>query len=346
MKPQEVSQPSTLENSARATVENSARSTLEDSARATVETVGNFGAMMLPFADRNAGAAKINSSLRTFAKPGTWFAPMWALLVGAVAGGAHWDFPSVGKILLGMFLAGPLLCAFSQVLNDWFDRDVDRINEPDRPTVLGKLGPITVFWTANGLAGAAMIVATLLGSTRVLSMTFLGLALAYMYSVPPFRLKARNGWLANAACAFAYEGCAWIAGAAIFHNVTYGTVILATLYSLGSHGLMTLNDFKSYKGDKQLGFQSLPVMLGLDGALMTAFIFIDVFQGLAIAYVVLNRMFLAAAVMAVLFVIQLPMQRKLATDPAGLAPWYCASAIPPFVWGMLVSALAIRSGGF
>jgi chlorophyll synthase len=322
------------------------KSTLGDSARSTVETVGNFGAMMLPFADRHSGAAKINSSLRTFAKPGTWFAPMWAILVGAVASGeSHWDVPSIVKILLGMVLAGPLLCAFSQVLNDWFDRDVDAINEPNRPTVLGKLGPITVFWTAIGLAVASMALATYLGQ-RVLSLTFGGLALAYMYSVPPFRLKVRNGWLANAACAFAYEGFAWVAGAAMFHHVTPGTLILASLYSLGSHGLMTLNDFKSYAGDKLMGFRSLPVMLGLDGALMTAFIFIDVFQGLAIAYVVLNRMFLAAAVMAVLFLIQLPMQRKLSTDPAGLAPWYCASAIPPFVWGMLVAALAIRSGGF
>jgi hypothetical protein len=48
----------------------------------------------------------------------------------------------------------------------------------------------------------------------------------------------------------------------------------------------------------------------------------------------------------VLFVIQLPMQRKLKLDPKGLAPWYCASAIPPFVWGMLAAALAVRFGGF
>jgi chlorophyll synthase len=109
---------------------------------------------------------------------------------------------------------------------------------------------------------------------------------------------------------------------------------------------MTLNDFKSYEGDKRLGLQSLPVMLGLDGALRAAFVFIDVFQALAIGYVLAHRMWLAGGVMLVLFVIQLPMQRKLATDPKGLAPWYCASAIPPFVWGMLVSALALRSGGF
>ncbi len=319
---------------------------LRDSARSTVETVGHFGAMMLPFASRQNGAARINASLRTFAKPGTWFAPMWAMLVGCVASGnAHWTFPSVGRVLLGMLLAGPLLCAFSQIVNDWFDRDVDRINEPDRPTAANALAPRTVLIVALVLLAAALGVAYLLGSL-VLYLSLGGIALALAYSAPPLRLKARNGWLANAACAFSYEGFAWVAGAAAFGHVSQGTIVLASLYSLGSHGLMTLNDFKSYEGDKRLGLHSLPVLLGLDGALRAAFIFIDVFQALAIAYVLAHHMWLAGGVMFVLFAIQLPMQRKLATDPKALAPWYCASAIPPFVWGMLVSALALRSGGF
>jgi chlorophyll synthase len=322
------------------------RTVLGDSARSTVETVGQFGAMMLPFANRQAGAARINASLKTFAKPGTWFAPMWAMIVGCVASGnAHWTFPSVGRVLLGMLLAGPLLCAFSQVTNDWFDRDVDRINEPERPTAANALRPSTVLAIALGLAAAALALAYALGST-VFLLALGGLALALAYSAPPLRLKARNGWLANGACAFAYEGFAWVAGAAIFGHVTTGTLVLASLYSLGSHGLMTLNDFKSYEGDRRLGLRSLPVMLGLDGALRAAFAFIDIFQVLAIAYVLAHRMWLAGAVMGLLFAVQIPMQRKLATDPKGLAPWYCASAIPPFVWGMLVSALALRSGGF
>jgi len=322
------------------------RSVLGDSARSTVETVGQFGAMMLPFANRTTGAARINASLRTFAKPGTWFAPMWAMLVGCVASGnAQWTLPSVGRVLLGMVLAGPLLCAFSQIANDWFDREVDRINEPDRPTAANLLAPATILGIALALAAAALALAAALGP-NVFYLSLGGLALALAYSAPPLRLKARNGWLANAACAFAYEGFAWVAGAAIFGHVTQGTLVLATLYSLGSHGLMTLNDFKSYEGDKRLGLRSLPVMLGLDGALRAAFTFIDLFQALAVAYVLYHRMWLAGGIMLVLFLVQIPMQRKLATDPKGLAPWYCASAIPPFVWGMLASALAIRYGGF
>jgi len=247
--------------------------------------------------------------------------------------------------LLGMFLAGPLLCAFSQVANDWFDREVDRINEPERPTAANALAPSTVLGVAIALGCAALGLAYALG-IEVFVLAIGGLVLALAYSAPPLRLKARNGWLANAACAFAYEGFAWIAGAASFGHVTQGTVMLASIYSLGSHGLMTLNDFKSYEGDVRLGLRSLPAMLGIPGALRAAFAFIDVFQVAAIAYVAAHRMWIADAVIVLLFVIQLPMQRKLATDPKGLAPWYCASAIPPFVWGMLAAALAVRYGGF
>ncbi len=321
------------------------RDVFGESARSSVKTVGRFGAMMLPFTDKTRGAADINASLKTFAKPGTWFAPMWAMLVGCVAGGAVWDLGSVARVLAGMVMAGPLLCAFSQVINDWFDREVDAINEPDRPTAANLLAPQTIGLIAGGLAFAALGIAYLLGTT-VLWLALGGLVLAVAYSAPPLRLKARNGWLANTACAFAYEGFAWIAGAAAFGHVSQGTIVLATLYSLGSHGLMTLNDFKSIDGDRKLGLRSIPAMLGIDGALKAAFIFIDVFQVLAIAYVGWHQAWIAAGVMLVLFLVQLPMQRKMATDPAKLAPWYCASAIPPFVWGMLAAALATRSGGF
>ncbi len=321
------------------------RSIFGASARSSVKTVGEFGAMMLPFTNKERGAATIGASLRTFAKPGTWFAPMWAILVGCVAGGATWSFVDVGRVLVAMVMAGPLLCAFSQVVNDWFDREVDAVNEPERPTAANLLAPRTIALVATSLAFAALGLAALLGTT-VLWLALGGLVLAMTYSTPPIRLKARNGWLAGAACAFSYEGFAWVAGAAAFGHISQGTLVLATLYSLGSHGLMTLNDFKSVAGDRRFGLRSIPVMLGEAGALKAAFAFIDVFQVLAIAYLLVHHTWIAAGVVALLFAVQLPMQRRLATDPAKLAPWYCASAIPPFVWGMLAAALGTRYGGF
>ena len=42
------------------------------------------------------------------------------------------------------------------------------------------------------------------------------------------------------------------------------SLLLALLYSIGAHGIMTLNDFKSVEGDLKLGLASLPAQLGVD----------------------------------------------------------------------------------
>ncbi|MEO1747685.1 MAG: UbiA family prenyltransferase, partial [Pseudomonadota bacterium] len=71
-------------------------------------------------------------------KPITWFPPMWAYACGAVSVGAsfadRWPY-----ILGGIFLAGPMVCGTSQAINDWFDRHVDAINEPDRVIPSGRM---------------------------------------------------------------------------------------------------------------------------------------------------------------------------------------------------------------
>ncbi len=322
------------------------RSILGESAQATVITAREFASMMLPFTNKDVGAARINASLRSFAKPGTWFAPMWAIMVGAVASpNSHWDLSTIGRVLAAMVMAGPLLCAFSQVVNDHFDRDVDRINEPERPTAVGLLSTRTIVLVSLALAAAALAIAFTLGRT-VGYLAIAGMLLAMAYSVPPLRLKARNGWLANAACSFSYEGMAWLAGTAAFGKLTVGSYILAALFSLGAHGLMTLNDFKSIKGDVELGLRSLPAMLGERRALGVAVTCINLFQALALSYVLGCKQWIPAIVMFVLLLVQLPMQRRLARNPIKEAPWYCASAIPPFCWSMLAAASALRIGGF
>jgi chlorophyll synthase len=322
------------------------REILNDTAQATVSTAREFGAMLLPFTNKERGAARINASLRSFAKPGTWFAPMWAIMVGVVASpNSHFDFYTIGRTIALMFMAGPLLCAFSQVINDHFDRDVDKINEPDRPTAANMLSGTTIALIAGGLAVLALGIAFALGR-EVFYLALAGMVLAMAYSTPPFRLKAHNGWIANAACAFSYEGFAWLAGTAAFGNLTKGGIILACIYSLGAHGLMTLNDFKSIAGDRALGLKSIPVMLGERGALMQALGFINIFQAGAMLYVLSHGAWIEAMIMNILFIVQLPMQFKLARSPAKNAPWYCASAIPPFCYAMLTAAVALRSGGF
>jgi chlorophyll synthase len=195
-------------------------------------------------------------------KPITWFPPMWAFGCGVVSSGVaargHWPL-----VLAGVVLCGPLLCATSQAVNDWFDRHVDAINEPRRPIPSGRMPGrwglyIALLWTVLSAVCAAALGPWVLGAS------VLGLLLAWAYSAPPFRLK-RNGWWGNLACAACYEGFAWVTGAAIMIGgatpPSY-TLLVAVLYSLGAHGIMTLNDFKSIEGDRRTGVGSLPVRLG------------------------------------------------------------------------------------
>ena len=187
---------------------------------------------------------------------------MWAFSCGVVASGSNF-FDQAWLILIGLLLTGPLVCAASQAVNDWYDRHVDAINEPNRPIPSGRIPgtwgfKIAVFWSF-----LSIVVSFSLGYWGIIA-TLLAVLLAWAYSMPPIRLK-NNGWLGNAACGFSYEGLAWITGAIVVANgnfPAYETICLAILYSISAHGIMTLNDFKSIEGDKQFGINSLPVKLG------------------------------------------------------------------------------------
>ena len=184
-------------------------------------------------------------------KPLTWFAPVWAFACGAVS--VHGHGAPAWVVPLGMALAGPMVCGTSQAANDWFDRHVDAINEPGRPIPSGRLPGRTGLWIALGWTAASLGVAALLGPLAFAA-AIIGLALAWAYSAPPLRLK-ENGWLGNLACGACYEGLPWFTGAAIAAGAWPGAHVLAVLamYSLGAHGIMTLNDFKSLEGDRIMG---------------------------------------------------------------------------------------------
>jgi chlorophyll synthase len=68
-------------------------------------------------------------------KPVTWFPPRWAFGCGAVSAVVALT-PNWQLLLAGIALSGPLVCGMSQSVNDWYDRHVDAINEPNRPNSL------------------------------------------------------------------------------------------------------------------------------------------------------------------------------------------------------------------
>lgn len=283
------------------------------------------------------------SAVAELFKPITWFPPMWAFGCGAVASGValseRWAL-----VLLGLLLAGPMVCATSQAVNDWFDRHVDAINEPHRPIPSGRMPGrwglyIATLWTLVSLA-----VGLALGPWGFAAAAF-GLALAWAYSAPPLRLK-RNGWWGNAACGLCYEGLAWMTGAAVMAGGALPdarSLALAALYSLGAHGIMTLNDFKSVEGDRRMGIGSLPVRLGIDAAARVACWTMALPQAGVIALLWWWGAPLHAAGVGVLLAVQLVLMRRFVAAPLARATWYSALGINFFVAGMLVSAFALRA---
>jgi chlorophyll synthase len=145
-------------------------------------------------------------------KPITWFPPMWAFGCGVVSSGANlaerWPMA-----LAGIVLAGPLICATSQAVNDWYDRDVDAINEPNRPIPSGRIPGRWGLWIAMAWTVVSMLWALALGPW-VFGAAVVGMILAWVYSAPPLRLK-QSGWWGPAACALSYEGITWFTGAAV-----------------------------------------------------------------------------------------------------------------------------------
>ena len=169
--------------------------------------------------------------------------------------------------------------------------------------------------------------------------------LAWAYSAPPLRLK-QNGWWGNSAVAVSYEGLAWFTGAAAMASgLPDGRIIaLAALYSLGAHGIMTLNDFKSIEGDTQMGVRSLPVQLGPEAAVKLACVVMALPQVVVIGLLVSWGHPIHAGVVVALLAGQFGLMVKLLRDPRGQAAFYNATGTTLYVLGMLVSAFALRSG--
>lgn len=280
-------------------------------------------------------------AMLTLIKPITWFPPTWAYLCGAVSSGValggNW-----GIVLLGMVLAGPIVCGMSQAANDWCDRHVDAVNEPHRPIPSGRIPGRWGLWIALAMTVLALAVGWMLGPWGF-GATVVGVIAAWAYSAEPVRLK-RSGWWGPGLVGLSYEGLPWFTGAAVLLGTApqFEIVVIALLYALGAHGIMTLNDFKALEGDRQHGVRSLPVTLGPEVAAKIACTVMAMAQLLVVALLVIwGKPLHALAVLALLAAQGLAM-RRLFRDPKKFAPWYNGTGVVFYVSGMMISAFALR----
>ncbi|MEX3017334.1 chlorophyll synthase ChlG [Gymnodinialimonas hymeniacidonis] len=277
----------------------------------------------------------------TLLKPITWFPPMWAYLCGAVSAGVapsgHWLV-----LGLGVVLAGPVVCGMSQAANDWCDRHVDAINEPNRPIPSGRIPGRWGLWIALIMSVFAALLGLALGPWGF-GATLVAIAAAWAYSVEPIRLK-RSGWWGPGLVGLSYESLPWFTGAAVLSAgaPSLPVIIVALLYGIGAHGIMTLNDFKALEGDRQMGVNSLPVTMGPERAAKLACVVMAVPQAVVIGLLIYWSLPFYALAIGVSLALQLAAMRVMLRDPKGKAPWYNGTGVTLYVLGMMVTAVAIR----
>ena len=172
-------------------------------------------------------------------KPVTWIPLVWGVMCGAAASGNyHWIWnpfdPNDRDVMLGledaakgfvaMILAGPFLTGYTQTINDWYDREIDAINEPYRPIPSGAISEgeviFQIWFLLLGGLGIAYGLDVWAGHDvpTVLLLSIFGSFISYIYSAPPLKLK-QNGWAGNYALGASYISLPWWCGQAVFGSL-------------------------------------------------------------------------------------------------------------------------------
>ena len=172
-------------------------------------------------------------------KPVTWIPLLWGVMCGAAASGNyHWiwnpfdpndrnvmlGFEDMFKAMTAMLLAGPFLTGYTQTINDWYDREIDAINEPNRPIPSGAISEgevIAQIWVLliGGLALSYGLDVWCHHEFPInLVLAIFGSFIAYIYSAPPLKLK-QNGWAGNYALGASYISLPWWCGQAVFGSL-------------------------------------------------------------------------------------------------------------------------------
>lgn len=217
------------------------------------------------------------------ADPVTWISAITVVVCGAIASGRSspefhlTDLPNLARIVFAAVMTGPLCTGFSQSINDYFDRELDAINDPGRPIPSGRLSlrAARINWMVLALGTLILSVYLARYNSWIPPLAIAGLILAAAYSVPPIKLK-KHFWLGAPAVGLGYVTMSWAIGHLIFAPMTWMSFSVAVINGALATGLLLLNDIKSIEGDRKLGLQSMTVALGARRTLIVSYLVIGV----------------------------------------------------------------------
>jgi geranylgeranylglycerol-phosphate geranylgeranyltransferase len=181
-----------------------------------------------------------------------------AIIIGALISGGTSVLDQSINLLLA-FITGFSLTGASMAINDYFDQEIDEINEPGRPLPSGRMEPVGAL-ILTGLLSVIGIGAAFLVSIKALGLSVLAWILMMCYSA----WAKKTGFLGNIIVSVCI-GLPFIYG-----GLLSGNLLTATNFSLiaflSNTGREITKGIVDVEGDAQSGISTVAVSMGEDFA--------------------------------------------------------------------------------
>jgi geranylgeranylglycerol-phosphate geranylgeranyltransferase len=157
-----------------------------------------------------------------------------------------------------LFIIVTLITAAGNVINDYFDADIDRINRPERPIPSGTVSPMAARCFAVTLFLAAILVA-LFTPLLCIAIAVFNSVILVLYAA---RLKSMPV-IGNVAVAFLAASIFLFGGAFAGWDALVLMIPLATITFLATMVREILKDAEDVEGDAAGGADTLPIRIGI-----------------------------------------------------------------------------------
>ncbi len=194
--------------------------------------------------------------------------------VGVLAGAILADFRGVNQAWMGLvygFITGFMLTAASMVINDYYDRKIDAINEPTRPIASGLIKPKEALVFASILSLAGFIASYL--TNPAYPLCFATAVIAWMLFVGYTTVGKRSGLPGN----FLVSACVaipFVYGSIVMTNsIKLNVLLFASMAFLSNTGREITKGIVDVEGDKTENVKTLAVRYGSKSASIIAALF-------------------------------------------------------------------------
>ncbi len=175
----------------------------------------------------------------------------FAVVIGAMIAGG----PFLIQAVLLAAIAAFLICGAGNAVNDYFDLEIDRVNNPARPIPSGRIAPdmaykYSLFLFLIGILASVFI------NTPAFSIAFFNSALLYLYARS---IKRQGGIRKNLTVSYLVASPFLFGGVAVESPIP--TLFLVFVAFLVNTSREIVKDIEDYEGDKE-HLESLPIRFG------------------------------------------------------------------------------------